>query len=88
MGISIVIYNFWSATDAYATRQSVAGNSKFRGIVFCNLGSPPKTVISKFVTTRQIVAPDSSPCIYLMTTPTMFPRDKKKVFLKNVFIPF
>jgi hypothetical protein len=41
-------------TYAYATlRQSVAGNSTFRGIVFCNLGTL-KTVISNFVTSRQI----------------------------------
>ena len=44
-------------TYAYATlRQSVAGNSPFRGIVFCNLGTS-KTVISKFVTTANIVTP-------------------------------
>ena len=47
-------------TYAYATlRQSVAGNSTFRGIVYCNLGTP-KTVISNFVTTRQIKTPYSS----------------------------
>ena len=41
-------------TYAYATlRQSVAGNSTFRGIVFCSLGIT-KTVISNFVTSRQI----------------------------------
>jgi hypothetical protein len=44
-------------------RQSVAGNSTFWGIVFCNLGTP-KTVISSFVTTRQIETPYSSPCKY------------------------
>ena len=44
-------------TYAYATlRQSVAGNSTFRGIVFCNLGTP-KTVISNFVTSPQIETP-------------------------------
>ena len=49
-------------TYAYATLwQSVAGNSTFRGIVYCNLGTP-KTVISNFVTTRQIETPYSSPC--------------------------
>jgi hypothetical protein len=48
-------------TYAYATlRQSVAGNSTFRGIVFCNLGTP-KTVISNFVTSRQIETPYLSP---------------------------
>ena len=48
---SVIVYNnnFWSATDLclrYAL-QSVAGNSKFRGTVFCNLGTP-KTIIFKF----------------------------------------
>jgi hypothetical protein len=49
----IVIINFGlPLTYAYATlRQSVAGNSTFRGIVFCNLGTP------KFVTSRQIETP-------------------------------
>ena len=52
-------------TYAYATLwQSVAGNSTFRGIVFCNLGTP-KTVISNFVTVRQIDTPYSSPCNYV-----------------------
>ena len=51
-------------TYAYATlRQSVAGNSTFQGIVYCNLGTP-KTVISNFATTRQIETPYSSPCKY------------------------
>ena len=51
-------------TYAYATiRQSVAGNSTFRGIVLCNLGTP-KTVISNFVTTRQIETPYLSPYGY------------------------
>jgi hypothetical protein len=50
----------------------VAGNSTFRGIVFCNLGTPKELF--------QI----SSPCGKLrphifphMVTPTMFPVDKK-----------
>ncbi len=51
-------------TYAYATlRQSVAGNSTFRGIVFCNLGTP-KIVISNFVTMQQIENPYSSLCKY------------------------
>jgi hypothetical protein len=51
-------------TYAYATlRQSVAGNLTFRGIVFCNLGTP-KTVISNFVTSRQIETPYISPYGY------------------------
>jgi hypothetical protein len=49
-------------TYDYATlRQSVAGNSTFWGIVYCDLGTP-KTVISKFVTMRQSETPYSSPC--------------------------
>jgi hypothetical protein len=59
MGISyylIIIFGL-PLTYAYATlRQSVAGNSTFRGIVYCNLGTL-KTVISNFVTTRQIETP-------------------------------
>ena len=77
-------------TYAYATlRQSVAGNSPFWGIVFCNLGTP-KTVISKIVTTQQIEIPQPHVNI---TTPTMFPVDKKSIEDKNlkdnnVLIPF
>ena len=41
----------------------MAGNSTFRGIVFCNLGTP-KTVISNFVTSRQIETPYISPYNY------------------------
>ncbi len=50
--------NFYSATNlCHATlRQIVAGNSTFRGIVFCNLGTP-KPVISNFVTMWQIETP-------------------------------
>jgi hypothetical protein len=59
---------------AYATlRQSVAGNSPFRGIVFCNLRIF-KTVISNFVTKNML--PHILPHVN-MTTPTMFPVDKK-----------
>jgi hypothetical protein len=50
-------------TYAYATlRQIVAGNSTFRGIVFCNLGTA-KTDI-KFVTKVNIVPPYLSPYGY------------------------
>jgi hypothetical protein len=58
-------------TCAYATlRQSVAGNSPFRGIVFCNLGtSNSKTFISKFVTTANIVTPYLSPYGYPNNVP-------------------
>jgi hypothetical protein len=69
-------------TYDYATlRQCVAGNSTFRGIVYCNLGTP-KTVISKFVTMRQ--RPNILPHVVIMTTPTMFPVDKKLEDEKSV----
>ena len=59
--VMVIIIFGLPPTYAYATlRQSVAGNSTFRGIVFCNLGTP-KTVISNFVTTRQIETPYLSP---------------------------
>jgi hypothetical protein len=77
--------------------QSVAGNSTFRSIIFCNLGTP-KTVISNFVTTRQIETPYSSPCKYgyLKNVPVgqknlsskkAYDRAQKKVYL-IVLIPF
>ncbi len=75
-------------TYAYATlRQSVAGNSTFRGIVFCNFGTS-KTVISNFVTS-QIETPYLSP----YGSPTIFPVDKKledekKLEHTNVLIPW
>jgi hypothetical protein len=74
----IIIFGL-SLTYAYATlRQSVAGNSTFRGIVFCNLGTP-KTVISNFVTSRQL-----RPHIFPhMVTPTMFSVDKKASSRQN-----
>ncbi len=69
-------------TYAYTKlRQSVAGNSPFRGIVFCNLGIS-KTVISKFTPTRQILLPHILPHVN-MTTPTMFPWDKKASSMKK-----
>ena len=56
-------------TYAYATLwQSVAGNSTFRGIVFCNLGTS-KTVILKLVTTVNIVTPYLSPYGYPNNVP-------------------
>ena len=59
--VMVIISFGLSLTYAYATlRQSVAGNSTFRGIVFCNLGIT-KTVISNFVTSRQIETPYLSP---------------------------
>ena len=63
-------------TYAFATlRQSVAGYSPFRGIVFCNLDTP-KTVFSNFVTTWQIGTPYSSPFKYYH--PNNVPRGTKK----------
>jgi len=61
---SIIIIFGLPLTYAYATlRQSVAGNLTFRGIVFCNLGTP-NTVISNIVSTRQMETPYSFPCKY------------------------
>jgi hypothetical protein len=77
-------------TYAYATlRQSVAGNSTFRGIVFCNLGTP-KTVISNFVTLRQIEDPIYFP-IWLPQRCSRGTKKRlghKKVSHKNVLIPW
>jgi hypothetical protein len=62
--VMVIIIFGLPLTYAYAMlRQSVAGNSTFRGIVFCNLGTP-KTVISNFVTSRQIETPYISPYGY------------------------
>jgi len=77
-------------TDAYATlRQSVAGNSTFRGIVFCNLGTP-KTVISNFVTSWEIETPYLSPYGYPNNVPVgqKMVEHKKKVEDKYVLIPW
>ncbi len=69
-------------TYAYATlRQSVTGNSTFRGIVFCNLDTP-KTVISNFVTSWQIETPYLSPYGY----PNNFPGGQKTVVEKKKFL--
>ena len=77
-------------TYAYATlRQSVAGNLTFRGIVFCNLGTP-KTVISNFVTLRQIEDPIYFP-IWLPQRCSRGTKKRlghKKVSHKNVLIPW
>jgi hypothetical protein len=65
-------------TYAYATlRQSVAGNSKFRGIVLCNLGTP-KTVILNFVTSRQIGTPYISPYGYPNDVPVGQKNSRRK----------
>jgi len=66
-------------TYAYATVwQSVAGNSTFWGIVFCNLSTPNK-VISNFVTSRQIEPPYISPYGY----PNNVPGGQKTVTQKK-----
>jgi len=51
----------------------VAGKSPFRGIVFCNLGTP-KTVLLKFATTVNIGTPYLSPYLWL---PQQFSRGTK-----------
>ena len=67
--VMVIIIFGLPLTYAYATlRQSVAGNLTFRGIVFCNLGTP-KTVISNFVTSRQIETPYLSPYGYPNNVP-------------------
>ncbi len=71
--------------------QSVAGNSPFRGIAICNLGTS-KTVISKFVTTRQILFPHILPHVNIPPQQcsrwTKKRRGRKKVYHKNVLIPW
>jgi hypothetical protein len=52
---------------------------RFGVLFFCSLGTS-KTIISKFVTTANIVSPYLSP---YMVTPTMFPVDKKNRGQKN-----
>jgi len=81
-----------TATYAYATlRQSVAGNSPFGVLFFCNLGTS-KTVILKFVTTVNIFTPYLSPCN--SDHPNNVPvgqkmvEHKKKVEDKYVLIPW
>ncbi len=73
-------------TYAYATlRQSVAGNSTFRGIIFCNLGTL-KTVISNFVTSRQIETPYISPYGYPNNVPVGQKTSRTKKSLSQKFI--
>ena len=84
MVMVIIIFGL-PLTYAYATlRQSVAGNSTFRGIVFCNLGIP-KTVISPRGKLRPHIFPH-------MVTPTIFlgtkNRPRNKVEVTNVLIPW
>jgi len=88
--VMVIIIFGLPLTDAYATlRQSVAGNSTFRGIVFCNLGTP-KTVISNFVTSWEIETPYLSPYGYPNNVPVgqKMVEHKKKVEDKYVLIPW
>ena len=97
----VIVFNktFWSATNLclrYASAKC-AGNLPFRGIVFCNLGTS-KTVISKFVTTANIVTPYLSPYGHPnnvsmgQKSTTKKARKKrqgrKKVGVNNELIPF
>ena len=76
MLLYLIIIFVLPITFASATLwQSVAGNLMFWGIFVCNLGTP-KTVISNFVTMRQILLPHILPHVN-RTTPTMFLVDKK-----------
>ena len=89
MGISYGNNKFWSATNLclHYSSQSVAGNSTFQGIVFCNLGTA-KTDIK--------ICHQGKYCYPIfphMVTPTMFPWDKKTradkmVEHTNVLIPW
>ncbi len=65
----------------------MAGNSPFRGIVFCNLGTS-KTVL-KFVTTVNIVTPYLSPYGYPNDVPVgqKMVEETKNDEHTNVFIP-
>jgi len=68
MGISysIIIIFGLPLAYAYAThRQSVAGNSTFRGIVFCNFLNMDFNLFPPHIFPH-------------MVTPTMFPVDKKR----------
>ena len=73
--IMVIIIFGLPLTYAYAMLwQSVAGNSTFRGIIFCSLGTP-KSVISNFITLRQIETPYLSPYGY----PNDVPMGQKSV---------
>jgi hypothetical protein len=87
--VMVIIIFGLPLTYAYATlRQSVAGNLTFRGIFFCNLGTP-KTVISNFFTSQQIETSYLSP----YGNPNNVPAGQKTVTQKKmvedkyVFIP-
>jgi hypothetical protein len=89
----VIVFNktFWSATNLclrYASAKC-AGNLPFWGIVFCNLGTS-KTVISKFVTTANIVTPYLSPYGYPNDVPVgqKMVGDTKKLVFNNVLIPW
>ncbi len=85
--VMVIIIFGLPLTYAYATlRQSVSGNSTFRGIVLCT----PKTDIPNFVTSRQIKTPYLSPYGYPNNVPggQKMVEDTKKVLFKNVLIPW
>ena len=52
----------------------MAGNLTFRGIVFCNLGTPKQ--LFQILSPRGKLRPHTLPHVN-MVTPTMFPVDKK-----------
>ena len=71
--VMVIIIFGLPLTYAYATLwQSVAGNSTFRGIVFCNLGTPKQSF--QISSPRGKLRPHIFPH---MVTPTVFPWDKK-----------
>ena len=80
--------NFWSATG------KVWQVIRHFWVLFCAILGTPKTVISNFVATLQIVRPRILPHIFPhVVAPTMFPWDKKTRGWKNpqdktVLIPF
>ena len=63
----------------------MAGNSTFRGIVFCNLGTP-KIVISNFVISRQIETPYVSPYGYPNNVPGGQKSDEHEKKLDHTYV--
>ena len=68
--------NFWSAT-----KTNVAGNSPFRGIVFCNL--VPLNKLYQILSPLGKLRPHILPHVKMKTTPTMFLLDKKASITKK-----
>ena len=82
----IIIFGLPLTYDYATLRQSVAGNSTFRGIVFCNLGTHKQ--LFQISSPRGKLRPHILPHVN-MVSPTMFPWDKrtradKKVLFNNV----